>query len=241
LDTATDLLVLLPPSEGKTAPSEGAPVDLEELAFPGLTKTRERLLAVLSRLTLPRALKYLDISAGLADEAERNLTLVSAPAAPAHAVYTGVLYEHLGLGSLPGENVLIASALWGFVRPSDRIPAYRLSMGSTLPRISSLPALWRDPLRKAVPDGGLIVDMRSGSYAAAWKPKQATVIGVRAFTDGKIVSHMVKATRGDVARILLSSGTTPETPHDVAALARDAGLAVELTGGGLSWSLDVIN
>ena len=148
-------------------------MDLGALAFPGLTKTRERLLAVLSRLTLPRALKYLDISAGLAEEAERNLTLLEAPAAPAHEVYTGVLYEHLGLGSLPGENVLIASALWGFVRPSDRIPAYRLSMGSTLPRIPSLPALWRDPLRKAVPDEGLIVDLRSGAYAAAWKPKQA--------------------------------------------------------------------
>ena len=122
-----------------------------------------------------------------------------------------MLYEHLGLGSLPGENVLIASALWGFVRPSDRIPAYRLSMGATLPRIPSLPALWRDPLRRAMPDSGLIVDMRSGSYAAAWKPKQATVVGVRAFVDGKTVSHMVKATRGDVARILLTSGETPES------------------------------
>jgi cytoplasmic iron level regulating protein YaaA (DUF328/UPF0246 family) len=234
------LLILLPPSEGKTAPSEGAPVDLDALAFPGLTKTRERLLAVLSRLTLPRALKYLDISAGLADEAERNLTLVTAPAAPAHEVYTGVLYEHLGLGSLPGDNVLIASALWGFVRPSDRIPAYRLSMGSTLPRIASLPALWRGPLRRVIPDEGLIVDMRSGSYSAAWKPKHATVVGVRAFTGGKIVSHMVKATRGDVARILLSSASTPETPHDVAALARDAGLTVELNGSGRVWTLDVI-
>ena len=215
-------------------------MDLGALAFGGLTKTRERLLAVLSKLTLPRALKYLDISAGLAEEAERNLTLLEAPAAPAHDVYTGVLYEHLGLGSLPGENVLIASALWGFVRPSDRIPAYRLSMGSTLPRIPSLPALWRDPLRKAVPDEGLIVDLRSGAYAAAWKPKQAEVVSVRAFTDGKIVSHMVKATRGDVARILLSSGAVPESPHDVAALARDAGLSVELNDSGRAWTLDVI-
>jgi cytoplasmic iron level regulating protein YaaA (DUF328/UPF0246 family) len=235
------LLILLPPSEGKTAPSEGAPVDLEALAFPGLTKTRERLLAVLSRLTLPRALKYLDISSGLADEAERNLTLLTAPAAPAHEVYTGVLYEHLGLGSLPGENVLIASALWGFVRPSDRIPAYRLSMGSTLPRIPSMPAVWREPLRKSVPDDGLVIDMRSGSYAAAWKQKKATVLGVRAFNDGKIVSHMVKATRGDVARILLSSTTTPETPQDVATLVQAAGLTIELNGSGRAWTLDVIS
>ena len=233
------MIVLLPPSEGKTAPSEGAPVDVSELPFPGLGKTRERLLDVLSRLTFPRALKYLDIGPGLEEEARRNLTLRDAPAAPAHEVYTGVLYEHLGLGSLHAPNVLIASALWGFVRPSDRIPAYRLSMGATLPRIASLPALWRDPLRKAVPDEGLIVDMRSGSYIAAFKPKAATVVGVRAFVDGKTISHMVKATRGDVARILLTSGETPETPEDVASLARQSGLSVELSGSGRSFNLDV--
>ncbi len=234
------MLILLPPSEGKTAPVAGAPVDLGALALPGLTKTRERLLDVLARLTLPRALKYLDISTGLAAEAERNLTLRAAPAAPAHEVYTGVLYEHLGLGALPGENVLIASALWGFVRPSDRIPAYRLSIGSTLPRIPSLPALWRDPLRRALPDSGLVVDLRSGAYAAAWKPRRAVVVGVRAFTAGKTVSHMVKATRGDVARVLLSSGASPQTPEDVASLVRAAGHVVELTGSGRTWSVDVI-
>jgi cytoplasmic iron level regulating protein YaaA (DUF328/UPF0246 family) len=233
------LRILLPPSEGKTPPSESAPLDLDTLPFPGLTKTRGRLLDVLSRLTLPRALKYLDIGPGLAEEAARNLTLRDAPAAPAHEVYTGVLYEHLGLGSLPGENVLIASALWGFVRPDDRIPAYRLSMGSTLPRIASLPALWRDPLRKAIPDEGLIVDMRSGAYAAAWKPKRATLVGVRAFVDGKTVSHMVKATRGDVARLLLSAPAPPQTPHDVAEIVRREGLSVQLSGHGRSWSVDI--
>jgi uncharacterized protein len=234
------MLILLPPSEGKTAPVEGEPVDLTALPFAGLNKTRERLLDVLSRLTFPRALKYLDIGPGLEDEARRNLTLREAPAAPAHEVYTGVLYEHLGLGSFEAaDNVLIASALWGFVRPGDRIPAYRLSMGATLPRIASLPALWREPLRKAVPDEGLIVDMRSGAYTAAWKPKQATVVGVRAFQDGKTISHMVKATRGDVARILLKNDPA-ETPEDVASAVRAAGHTVELSGTGRAWNLDVV-
>jgi len=231
-------LILLPPSEGKTAPAAGEPVDLDALAFPSLNRVRERLLATLSRLTFPRALKYLDIGPGLTEEAERNLTLASAPAAPAHEVYTGVLYEHLGLGSLPTDRVLIASALWGFVRPDDRIPAYRLSMGATLPRIPSLPALWREPLRRAVPDSGLIVDLRSGAYTAAWKPKLATVVGVRAFTDGKTVSHMVKATRGDVARILLGHDPV-DTPEEVASLVRAAGFQVDLTGSGRAWNVDV--
>ncbi|HWK25674.1 MAG TPA: peroxide stress protein YaaA [Solirubrobacter sp.] len=228
-------MILLPPSEGKTAPEGGAPVSLDELAFPELTKTRSRLLDVLARLTLPRALKYLDVGPGLADEAARNLTLRSAPAAPARSVYTGVLYEHLGLESLPDDGrVLIASALWGFVRPSDRIPAYRLSMGATLPRIPSLPALWREPLRRVVPDAGLIVDLRSGAYATAWRPRAATVVGVRAFADGKVVSHNVKAVRGDVARVLLTAGGgEPESPEDVLALLRSAGYDAALNGRSL--------
>ena len=40
------MLILLPPSEGKTAPETGDPVDLGSLAFPSLNKTRERLLDV---------------------------------------------------------------------------------------------------------------------------------------------------------------------------------------------------
>ena len=150
-----------------------------------------------------------------------------------------MLYEHLGLGTLPTENVLIASALWGFVRPTDRIPAYRFSVSATLPRIASLPALWRAPLRKVVPDEGLIVDLRSGAYTAAWKPRHATVVGVRAFTDGKAVSHMVKATRGDVARILLS-GAAEDTPEDVASRVRAAGLRRRAPRWRPAWSLDVI-
>jgi uncharacterized protein len=231
-------LILLPPSEGKTAPADGPPVELDALAFPELNQVRERLIGTLERLPVSRALKFLDLSPGLADEAERNLTLRTAPAAPAHEVYTGVLYEHLGLGTLPTENVLIASALWGFLRPTDRIPVYRFSMSATLPRISSLPALWRAPLRKVVPDEGLIVDLRSGAYTAAWKPRVATVVGVRAFTDGKAISHMVKATRGDVARILLQSPPA-ETPEDVASTVNAAGLRSELRGAGRLWTLDV--
>lgn len=220
------MIILLPPSEGKTAPESGDPVDLGSLAFPSLNKTRERLLDVLSRLTFPRGLKYLDVGPGLLEEAQRNLTLRSAPAAPASTVYTGVLYEHLGPFS--ADNVLIASALWGFVRAGDRIPAYRLSIGATLPRIPNLAALWRDPLRTAMPDEGLIVDMRSGGYVNAWKPKRATVLSVRAFHQGKTVSHMVKATRGDVARLLI--GQSPTTPDEVADIVRAAGHTVELDG-----------
>ncbi|HEU4705975.1 MAG TPA: peroxide stress protein YaaA [Solirubrobacterales bacterium] len=96
--------------------------------------------------------------------------------------------------------------------------------------------------REALPDeeGELILDMRSGAYTVAWKPKRATPLAVRVFTeeDGerKAVSHMAKAVRGDVARALLTAREPSADPEGVAALAEAAGFTVELSDG----SLDVI-
>ena len=211
------MIVLLPPSEGKTAPDEGAPLDLAALAFPQLNPQRERLIRLLTGLQGKRGLAALGLSPRQAGELERNARLLSAPAAPAYEVYTGVLYERLGLAGVPRERVLIASALWGFVRADDRIPYYRLPIGARLPRIGNLAAWWRPHLRRGIPADGLFVDMRSAAYAAAWKPP--ALLPVRVFTaEGKVVSHMAKATRGEVARRLLLADPAPETPEAVASL-----------------------
>ena len=105
--------------------------------------------------------------------------------------------------------MLIASALWGVVRPEDRIPYYRFSAKARLEGIGAPTPSGGPALAEAMPDeeGELVVDMRSGAYAAAWKPKRATLLAVRAFTEEggkrKPVSHMAKAVRGEVARALL--------------------------------------
>jgi cytoplasmic iron level regulating protein YaaA (DUF328/UPF0246 family) len=213
------VLVLLPPSEGKTAPRRGKPADLAALVHPELTPAREAVLDAL------------------------DPGLRTAPAARASKVYTGVLFQHLRLAELPArarKRVLIASALWGVVRPDDRIPAYKLPIGDRLADLGPLAAYWRPQLEAVMPDSGLVLDLRSGAYATAWTPRRATVLGVRAFVerDGTRtpVSHMVKATRGTVARIALQASPPPRTPAAVAALLEAAGHRVELTGG----TLDVI-
>ncbi len=241
--------VLLPPSEGKAAPAAGSPVDLAKLAFAAeLTESRRSLLAALAGLSaVPRedAVAMLGLSAGQAGEVEVDAGLRGAPAAPAAEVYTGVLYDRLGLPSLPAaarRRVLIASALWGAVRPGDRIPYYRLAAKAKLPQIGGLAGFWRAPLAAALPDreGELVVDMRSGAYAAFWKPRAATRLAVRAFSEEagrrKPVSHMAKAVRGEVAKVLLRAKEAPEDPEGAAALAEAAGFRVELSPG----HLDVI-
>src|SRR5690242_20123767 len=121
------MLILLPPSEGKAAPSSGKPVSLEALAFAAeLTESRLKLLAALEQLAAEpreRAVEKLAVSPGQADEVEVDAKLRGAPAAPAAEVYTGVLYDRLVLPALPKraqQRVLIASALWGVLRPADR-------------------------------------------------------------------------------------------------------------------------
>ena len=243
------MLILLPPSEGKFAPSEGEPVDLDSLAFASqLGERRVRLLDALERLgtvSTSRALKQLAVSKGQAEEIVVDAALRSAPAAPASEVYTGVLYDHLRLPELPRmaqRQALIASALWGVVRAEDRIPYYRFSAKARLARIGAPAAYWRAALAGAMPDepGSLVVDMRSAAYAAAWKPRRATLVAVRAFSESagarKPVSHMAKAVRGEVARALLLAKKAPATPEAAAAIAADAGFEVELSGS----NLDVI-
>jgi len=243
------MLVLLPPSEGKATPVEGEPVDLDSLAFADqLGERRAGLLDALERLggiSTSRAVKQLGVSKGQAGEIGIDAQLRGAPAAPAAEVYTGVLYDHLRLAGLPARSrrqVLIASALWGVVRPEDRIPYYRFSANARLARVGAPATWWRQALAEAMPDerGGLVVDMRSAAYAAAWKPKQATLLSVRAFSESggkrKPVSHMAKAVRGDVARALLLAKKPPADPEAAASIAADAGFDVELTPG----NLDVI-
>jgi cytoplasmic iron level regulating protein YaaA (DUF328/UPF0246 family) len=217
-------------------------VELDRLAYAdALTESRRKLLgalAGLAELPLERAVSMLAVSKGQAGEVAVDAELGSAPAGPAAEVYTGVLYDRLKLPELPKRaqgRVLIASALWGVLRPTDRIPYYRLSAKAKLEGVGGLAAFWRPVLTEALPDedGTLVVDMRSGAYAAAWKPKRATLVSVRAFTEvkgkRKPVSHMAKAVRGEVARALLESKKPPESPEAAATIAEAAGFTVELT------------
>lgn len=216
------MLILLPPSEGKAKPEAGEPVDLGSLAFAAeLGEKRAELLDAF-------------------DPALRE-----SPAAPAAEVYTGVLFKRLQLPELPAKarrQVLIASALWGAVRPEDRIPHYRFPPKTRLDGIGPPAAYWRPALAEALPDeeGDLVVDMRSAAYSSMWKPQRATLLAVRAFSDSdgerKAISHMAKAVRGDVARALLEAKKAPADPEGAAAVAEAAGFTVELGDG----SLDVI-
>ena len=255
------MLILLPPSETKSTPPRGKPLALEDLSFPGLSKAREEVATALVDLCSgdpDLAARTLGLGTTQADEVRRNAHLRTSPTARADAIYTGVLYDALDLASLDSvprlrasRYLAITSSLFGLVRPGDRLPSYRLAGGVNLPGIGVVSAHWRDvldPVLREAAGNGLVVDLRSSTYAAFWHPprdlarKVATVrVLHQVGSQRKVVSHFNKATKGRLVRTLLEHGTAPSSPARLADEITALGWKVELhEPGRTGQQLDVV-
>ena len=225
--------IWLPPSESKAAATAGPRLELGTLVFPELAGARSAVIAALEELGAGEdAARVLKLGAKSAAEADANLRLFEDGCAPALDLYTGVLFEALDAGSLTDAQArklngvtLVASGLFGFVRPGDLIPGHRLAMGVNLPPLGPLATWWRPRLEAAVGDlaGEVVFDVRSGPYRAACPAKSASVVelGVVRESGGerKVVSHMAKKWRGLAVRHLVCDE----------AVTEDAGLVEVLT------------
>jgi cytoplasmic iron level regulating protein YaaA (DUF328/UPF0246 family) len=237
------VFLLLPPSETKAAGGTGPPLAVELLRFPALTAPRERLIDALVAVCadLPVARRALAVSPTKDAEIYATAALRSVGTMPALRRYTGVLYDALDLESLgraararADEQILITSALFGMLGATDLVPAYRLSAGSRLPGLPGIAAYWRPDLTAVLEElAGPVVDLRSGAYAA-FAPVPGA-IGVRVMTENTsgeraVVSHFSKATKGLLARALVSSRAEIGDVAAVVRVGRRAGLRVERSG-----------
>jgi hypothetical protein len=220
------VLILLPPSEGKAGGGDGPPVDIGSLSWPQLATERRRVaktLVTMCRGNPATARKRLGLSEALDDDRAANAELLDSPTMPAGGRYCGVLHDALGYPRLAAAarrradaSVIVFSGLWGATRPTDPLPAYRIGIGTHLPRLPGLPAFWRKPLTKAlddlVADEGAI-DLRSGGYSTMYSPTSSTaprLINVRITgPDGKraAASYQSKVAKGRLAREMLTTGT----------------------------------
>ena len=240
------MLILLPPSEGKTAAVRGNPLALDDLRLPGLNPARAKVIDALVELCTTRpdeAVDILGIPKTQPELVTLNAGLSDAPTARADRIYTGVLYDALSPATLSPaakrratSRVMVTSSVFGLVGLADRIPAYRLSGDTTLPGIGGVQAHWRAHLGAGITEAlgdGLLVDLRSGTYAAFWRPDEvaARTATVRVLHEHngqrKVVSHFNKATKGRLVRALLESGANPRTPAKLAEAFRDLGWTVE--------------
>jgi cytoplasmic iron level regulating protein YaaA (DUF328/UPF0246 family) len=239
------VLVLLPPSETKVSGGEGPPLRLDALSHPELDPVRKELVNELVDLAgdVTASRGALGLSPKQDAEVARNAAIFESPTMPALHRYTGVLYDALDARSLRGAaaeraraRLAVGSALFGLLRADDPVPAYRLSAGSALPDRPSLATRWKpvlEPVLAGIAAEELVVDLRSGSYAALGRVPGAitvTVLAERPDGSRSVVSHFNKAHKGRLARLLAGTRAEPTDAAAVAAIARRAGMQVERVG-----------
>lgn len=229
------MLIIVPPSESKRPPpDEGRPVALDELSFPELTPLRAQILdALIETSAAPDAFERLFERPTMAGPIERNTRLPELPTLPAGEVYVGELHDGLDVASLSpagaaraGRSLIITSALWGALRPNDRIPPYRMRVWSDLVGMGRVEPTWRGVLPDlfaalAGPDG-LVLDLRTPSFQSLGMPTGLSdrTVGVRVdqFSDSgrRIGDVIAKRMRGEAAHVLLESEVLPDEPDVIA-------------------------
>jgi cytoplasmic iron level regulating protein YaaA (DUF328/UPF0246 family) len=250
------VLIILPPSEAKRPPPRtGRVLDLDRLAFPALNPMRKRVMkALIETSARPDALERLRVRPGLIKDVVQNTALRETPTQPAWQLYAGPLYQGLDPDSLSeaaisraNRSVVIASALWGAVRPTDLIPAHRLDVCSRLIGMDRLEPIWRTvlPAELAAAAGrqGVVLDLRSPSYRAIGLPAEMEdrTVTLRVLPqpgERTIGDVIAKRVRGQVARHLLESDADPASPDElVDAISGRWPARLDAPARGKSWTI----
>jgi cytoplasmic iron level regulating protein YaaA (DUF328/UPF0246 family) len=216
------MLILLPPSETKRPGGGG--VSLKSGArqsYSELDETRRMLERALRDLAADPAatIKALKLGPKQLDEVAVNADILESPTMPAIERFTGVIYDAIDVSTLDRSgrdfldaHLLIQSALFGLIRATDLIPAYRLSFDSRLPGVPALKNVWGLPSVSILTGhSGLILDLRSEGYAALSPlPERDDAFFVRAMgrtPDGTVrqLNHFNKKGKGVFIRSLASS------------------------------------
>jgi len=151
-----------------------------------------------------------------------NRSLVGSPTLAAFERYTGVVWDHLAVGTMSArtraradDSVVVMSGLLGLVGLNDRIPEYKLKMGATLPHLDKLSTWWGPKLSAVLnswllADGGrVVVDLLPQEHRAAWAVDpdldQNHIVVNFVNRSGRAVGHDAKAAKGLLARHLLES------------------------------------
>ena len=212
------MLILLPPSEKKKAATSQEKFDLSSLVFAAeLTDNRSQTTT------------------------SHDLSQTS----PAIEIYDGVLFQGLNWKTLTAAEqkrantkVLIISAIFGLVRPLDKIFSYKEKIDNKL---------WREAIAQvsAKFSNELVIDCRSSTYKGVWTINPQNTVEVRVFKvngeERNVITHMSKKYRGELTGHLLKQTNDPTTAAEVQRIAAQL-FECELHApvDGQPWALDLL-
>lgn len=230
------MLIIVPPSESKRPPErDGSPVALDALSFPELRHTRRVVAEALIRTSRSLdAFKRLQVPPSRAPEVAANVHLLELPAMPVLDLYTGPVHDGVNAAGLSAagaaraeQSLVVNSALWGLLRPADRVPPYRLHVCAHLLGVDDLEPAWREVLPSALAaaagPSGVILDLRSPANRATGSPAgmgdRTVWLRVDHGPPGQRVGEVIsKRLRGAAGHELLESGIDPVDPPELAAV-----------------------
>jgi len=232
--------ILLPPSETKRTGGRPRPLDVAGLALPALAPQRDAVVDALVTLSADAdaARRVLKLSDRQLADVDHNRMLRTAATMPAVDRYTGVLYDALDAGSLDqparrwlGRNALIHSAPFGPIGALDPIPVYRLSAGTSLPRIPPLRRHWRTATRAAPAGAGLVPDPRREAHVALGPvPARVPRPYVRVVTEtGRALNHFNKKSKGELVRTLAQTRPRAKSVRALLSWADEQGILLRTT------------
>jgi cytoplasmic iron level regulating protein YaaA (DUF328/UPF0246 family) len=240
------VLLLLPPSETKRIGGSNLTIEQVHLSYGQLNEARDLVLEDLLKLCKKKdlAAKVLKLSKKQLGEIDFNLGIKTAPTMPAYQRYEGTLYKAIDVASFgPHEveqmraHVLMQSALFGLISATDRIPWYRLSAGTVLPKVS-LKRVWKEHQDAAwarLVDFP-IIDLRSKAYVdLAPIPSNLDSYWVEVVAEDskgqrKALNHFNKTAKGEFVGAFVRAKAAPKTIAQLKAVAKKAGLGLEVDG-----------
>jgi uncharacterized protein len=225
------MLILISPS--KTLDFE-SPLTFQSGSDPEMIGQSKKLVSLLRKMKPRELAGLMDISPKLAElnalrYSEWQYPYPSQKARPALAAFKGDVYEGLKAWELNPEQIKFAdkhlrilSGLYGLLKPTDLMLAYRLEMGTLLAGKSfkNLYQFWDDKITrsvlKAVKDSGgnILINLASEEYSKAVDFKATKVRIVtpvfKEFRNGtyKFISYNGKWARGLMTRFIIDNEIT---------------------------------
>jgi cytoplasmic iron level regulating protein YaaA (DUF328/UPF0246 family) len=240
------MLLLLPPSETKRTGGSNLTIEQVHLSYGQLNDARDEILNALVKLCKNKAeaQRVLKLSSKQLGDRELNLAIRTSPTMPAYERYGGTLYKAIGVDSftkpeieIMRSHVLIQSALFGLISATDRIPWYRLSANTALPKVN-LKKIWQEHSGAAYARlvDTPIIDLRSKAYVdLAPIPEGVESYWVEVVAEDstgarKALNHFNKTAKGELVGAFVRAKNPPKTLAQLKSVAKKAGLGLEVEG-----------